>query len=61
MKELKVTVGISNGTQTEVSGDIKEGDLVVTDISSAGNPDAATVKSPFAPSFGGRGSGGKGK
>ena len=58
LRELKVNVGISNGTQTEVSGDIKEGDLVVTDISSAGNPDAATVKSPFAPSFGGRGTGG---
>jgi len=61
LKEVKVDVGISNGTQTEVSGDLKEGDLVVTDISSVGNPDASAAKSPFAPSFGGRGgAGGKG-
>ena len=61
LREVKVEVGISNGTQTEVSGDIKEGDLVVTDISSAGNPDASAAKSPFAPSFGGRGgAGGRG-
>jgi len=57
LKEVKVNIGISNGTQTEVSGDLKEGDLVVTDISSASNPDASAAKSPFAPSFGGRGKG----
>jgi len=60
LKKVKVTLGITNGMQTEVEGDLKEGDLVVTDISSTDNPDAATVKSPFAPSFGGRGAGGGG-
>jgi len=60
LKRVKVTVGLTNGMQTEVTGDINEGDQVVTDISSAGNPDAATVKSPFAPTFGGRGTGGGG-
>jgi len=58
LKKVKVTLGITNGMQTEVTGDIIEGDLVVTDISTADNPDAAQVKSPFAPSFGGRGGGG---
>ena len=59
LREVKVDVGISNGTQTEVSGDIHEGDLVVTDVSSTGNPDASAAKSPFAPSFN-RGTGGRG-
>jgi len=61
LKRVKVSIGLSNGMQTEVSGEINEGDLVVTDIASADNPDAANVKSPFAPSFPGRGSSGGGR
>jgi HlyD family secretion protein len=51
IKLVRVTLGISNGTLTEVEGDIKEGDEVATGIASADNPNATPAKSPFTPSF----------
>ena len=55
LKMVKVNIGISNGTLTEIEGDVKEGDKVATGISTVANPDATAAKSPFAPSFPSRG------
>lgn len=50
---VKVNVGVSDGIYTEVSGEIKEGDLVVTGMTSAPDKTVAkgsdTGKSPFMP------------
>ena len=61
LKKVKVELGISNGMQTEVKGEIKEGDQVITEISTASNPDATAAKSPFTPSFPNRGNAGGGR
>lgn len=50
---VKVNVGVSDGIYTEVSGEIKEGNLVVTGMTSAPDKTVAkgsdTGKSPFMP------------
>ncbi len=50
---VKVSAGVSDGIYTEVSGEIKEGDLVVTGMTSAPDKTIAkgsdTGKSPFMP------------
>jgi RND family efflux transporter, MFP subunit len=50
---VKVSVGVSDGIYTEVSGEIKEGDFVVTGMISAPDKTVAkgsdTGKSPFMP------------
>ncbi len=54
----KVKIGLTDGTNTEVSGDIKEGDEIVTAQSAATTTatPATTSKSPFMPQMpGGRG------
>jgi len=52
LRQANVTLGITNGSVTEVSGDIKEGDRVITGISSSGDPNATAAKSPFSFSMG---------
>ena len=53
---MKVRTGVSDGIYTEVSGEIKEGDLVVTGMTAAPDKMVAksngsdTGKSPFMPS-----------
>lgn len=52
----KVKTGLSDGNFTEVSGDIKEGDEIVTGLSSGTASVAPAAKSPFMPQMpGGRG------
>jgi len=47
-----VTRGLNDGSFTELSGDIKEGDEVVTGVNHSPNAKEPTaVKSPFTPSF----------
>jgi HlyD family secretion protein len=49
---IQVTKGLNDGSFTEISGDIHEGDEVVTGINhSPAAADAKTSKSPFMPSF----------
>lgn len=46
----KVVVGLSEGGYTEIAGDIKEGDEVITGINKEGDNTSAT-KNPFMPKF----------
>lgn len=57
IRKVKVELGITNGMQTEITGELNEGEQVITEISTASNPDATAAKSPFTPSFGSRGAG----
>jgi len=49
----KVTVGLSDGNFTEVSGEINEGDEVITGVATAAETasNASGTKNPFTPSF----------
>lgn len=53
LKAHAVSVGITNGTRTEITGGIREGAEVVTEISMSGAemamPGASGERSPFAP------------
>jgi HlyD family secretion protein len=58
LKQVRVRVGPSDGSSTEVRGrNIKEGDVVVTGIISAAAKNAQKQQNPFAPQMpqGGRG------
>ena len=54
---VKVKTGITDGNMTEVIGNIKEGDEVITGtVSSAANKASPQQQNPFAPQMpGGRG------
>jgi HlyD family secretion protein len=61
VRPVKVTLGVSDGTMTEVSGpDLKEGMTVVIGEERADVASAQRGANPFAPQFGGRGGGGGG-
>jgi HlyD family secretion protein len=59
---VRVVVGVTDGTTTEVvSGDLHEGDEVITEyIAPADGSSTSTVKSPLQPGGGGGGGGGRG-
>lgn len=63
VRPVNVTVGISDGASTEVSGDgLSEGTEVVTGVTSAADAPAAGPTNPFLPQMrGGRGGGGGGR
>ena len=48
---VKVKTGLSDGINTEITGDIKEGDEVVLGVGTSKNNAGQTAKSPFMPSF----------
>ncbi len=50
----RVKIGISDGSYTEISGKIKEGDEVVTGMISTGGTAQTQQQSPFMPQFGRR-------
>lgn len=50
VRPVSVTTGLANDAQTEVSGEIKEGDLVVVGVMEVAS-DSGETASPFTPQF----------
>ena len=55
-EELRVRIGITDGADTEILGALKEGDVVITGLTTPAAPAGAAAASPF----GGGGGGGRG-
>ena len=49
LNPIKVTVGLFDGTYVEISGDVKEGDEVVTGVGKAAQVTNTTANNPFMP------------
>ena len=59
-EEIRVRVGITDGADTEVLGSLKEGDVIITGLTTPAAPSGAAAASPFGGGGGGGGRGGPG-
>ena len=54
-EEIRVRTGITDGTNTEILSSLKEGDVVITGLTSPSAPAGAAAANPFGGGGGGRG------